>query len=142
MSIFVSKDDEFSVDIVVGTSKIKKDYVYCDVSSEKLKEVSLDGGVVDVENEETHTIWFRMPNYGDSTRILDKSVRVEDESLKISPSELRKVRVSTLIKRWTFKDAEGKIIPANATTLDTLHPLVAAVITYQLEEELRNRGLI
>jgi hypothetical protein len=138
VSLFVNPEDTFEISFVVAASKTKPNILYADVNEEELKK---QGGT-DFGEVEKHTVSFRVPSYGDSTKILDKSVRLSGDEMTLSVAEIRQTRLITLIKSWTFKDSEGKPVPTQKENVQNLHPLIAAVITIQLDKALQDRGLL
>lgn len=138
VSLFVNPEDTFEITFVVAASKTKPDVLYADINEEELKK---QGGT-DLGEIEQHKVVFRYPSYGDSTKILDKSVRFSGEEMTLSLAEIRQTRLITLIKSWTLKDDKGKVVSTQKDTVQNLHPLIAAVITIQLDKALQDRGLL
>lgn len=137
-SLFVNPDDTFDITFVTSQSKTEKFILYADINEEEIKK---QGGE-DLGEIETYTVVFRTPSYGDSTKILDKSVHLNGEEMTLSLAEIRQTRLITLIKSWTLKDDKGNLVPANKNTIQSLHPLIASVITIQLDKALQDRGLV
>lgn len=140
VSLFVDKDDNFSVKIWVAGSKAKASFVYCDISEEQIKKIA--GEDIADNSLEEYEIWFRLPTYGDANSILDSSINIEESSVKVNVSNLRYERMASLIERWTFKDKNGNTLKPTRDAIKRLHPLVATMIGLQLESELQSRGVL
>lgn len=136
--IFINSEDTFDVKFVAALSKTNVNIIYVDVDLHNLK---LQGGE-DLGTVEEHTVVFRFPNYGDSTKILDNSIKFSGADISLSPADVRQKRMLTLLKSWDFKGKDGKPIEPTAENIINLHPLIAAVITIQLDKELENRRLL
>lgn len=141
VSLFVDNDDTFDVDFYVASSKEKPSLVYCDIDPEELKKVAGDDLVEGSLTKETVT--FRAPNYEDTSRILDASVKLDpqaDGAVQINLSALRYERIALLAVAWTLKDAEGNATKPTRSSLRRLHATVAMVLAAKLEEALQARG--
>lgn len=133
MDLFVKPEDEFDISIVVGSSKTKKEHIYCNTDEASLKEVAGE----DLDTYKTYKIVFRYPTYGDSIKIVDAAVSLSVDSVNLAPGELRMERISTLIKSWNLAEKAP-----DRTQIESLNPLVANVIGFQLDEALKERGLL
>jgi len=136
MNLFVNSNDEFSVKIVIGSSKTKPNYIYCDVDEKNLKDA---GGDDLADDFKEYTVWFRVPSYSDINRIVDSAIVADTQNIRINAAEMRESRMCTLIKRWNLN---GEETAATKEEVLKLHPLVAAVISFGMDIELRERGLI
>ena len=140
VDLFVDNSEEIDVKIFVAPSKSRK-YIYADIDVAKLKETGKDD--IDEANIEEHHVFFRSPSYGDTNKILDAAVSMRaDNSVEISPSEMRLERIATLILRWTFKGKDGKPTKPTRENIRSLHNVVASIIALDLEFQLQERGLL
>ena len=137
-SLFVKPEDKFEIKFVSSFSKTNPNILYVDFDLEGLKKQNVDN---DLANVVENTVFFRSPTYGDASKILDKSIHLGDDNITVSLSEIRKKRLITLLLDWDLVE-NGEKIPANANTVELLHPLVASVIMLKLDKTLEERGLL
>jgi hypothetical protein len=139
VSLFINDSEEITVLLFVAPAK-KGNFVFCDIDKEMLVKTGAED--IDAEKIEQHQVTFRMPSYGDNNRILDSGVRLTEDSLNVSPHQIRLERICTLIKDWTFKDAKGDAVRVTRDAVKKLHPTVALTLGIALENDLRERGML
>ena len=132
MSIFVLATDVITITFFTGKSKNGED-IYCDPEEASLKEVNED---LDPDSIEKHSCTFRRPSYEDSVTFADGSMEVVAGELRLNPARADMKRITTLLKSWTFKDADGKPVPVEPHIIASLAPEVGAVIAYLLNKKI------
>jgi hypothetical protein len=95
------------------------------------------GDTIDSATIEKHEAVFRRPSFGDSIK-LTGDVSLNSTSFNFNPFAIRLARMTTLIKRWTFFDEYGKMKDITPESISKLNPIIANIISSQLEDELGN----
>ena len=129
-NLFVNPEEVVTVSIFVGQSNGKV------VASAKEAELKKENKELDLESVESHQITFRLPNYKDNVDIMKMTMTTDGESLKADIATLRYERFVSLVKEWSFKDENDKVIPANRTNIDKLQGIVANAVMDALDGAL------
>ena len=131
INLFVDPDDEIIVKFAVAVDKDSR--VYADVDSESLKSA-----LRKIECEiEDHQAIFKKPSFGDAVDMVGTMYKTNIEgSISINPLEDRYQKMVKLIKSWTMIDAKGNKMPTSEKNIKSLHPVIADIISTQLEIEI------
>lgn len=122
-NLFVNPNDTFEVNVCIGTGKN---------SLPEIKE-KIDKNDKDATE---YSITFRRPGYGDNVQILSSSLKVVDGAIQLDPNLLRYERFCTLIKEWTFKDENDRIMEITRKNINKLNPDVANFVIAEMEKKL------
>lgn len=128
-NIFVDPKEVLTVTIYIGQQKGRAVSAISEDNIKKNKEL-------DLESIESHQIKFRRPNYKDNVDILRMTMTTDGDEVKVDAATLRYERFVSLVQEWTFKDVEGKLIPATRENINKLEFGVANTIMDALDEVL------
>lgn len=132
MNIFVKDNDVIKIPVCICPSKKDRSSLYIDTTKEELEKQENDD--INFEDMKTNNVYFRFPNYADSTKILEDSVFSNGEEVKINVSAARRVKLTTLLRDWDFVDDNGDKIEANTDNLYKMNPIVANFLANKLDE--------
>lgn len=76
-----------------------------------------------------HSVWFKIPNYKDSTCILSGVYKSSSDLNNIDPVEASMLTVLRLVKKWTFKD-----FPCTEENIQKLNPSIGGFIANQISK--------
>lgn len=139
VSLFVDDKEEIVVTVFVAQNKNNPKVLYADPEKEGLLEVAGDN--VDLDDVEEHKVTFRLPSFGDSGRIFDAGILMDDDNFRVNPNSMRLERICTLLTDWTFTGPDGKKMATTRTNVQKLHPLIAMAIGVELETKLKEVNL-
>jgi len=127
-NLFVQENEEFSIGFTVATDE--KGTIYCDLNRKSMEE-SLKG----VENMEIqdYKAVFKRPSFGGTTELYEKIFSVGADGFNFNPILIRQKTIIALIKSWNLKGKEEK---PTEEEIKSLHPIIATVISIQLEAEI------
>ena len=130
MKLFVDKDAEIKIELSVAENE-KGGIVAWPKGQNPFKNT-------DESKAKNYEIFFRYPTYKDNLVFLDSGVKFDENGgLSFVSNQSRYTRFVTLLKRWTFKDEEGKEVAATAENAEKLDPILSAVIVSELEKALK-----
>jgi len=127
--LFIKKDDNIIVNIVIGLDA-KKEKIFADLTEENLVKNNKE---LDATTIEKHSITFKRPNYGETVEIMKNSVKTDGETVEINPFLFRHLRLTNLIREWTFKNDDGTIVKITREHVENLNPVIANVISTGLD---------
>lgn len=98
-------------------------------------------GVKVPEGAETETFVFRKPNWLDIRNINSAAMSLDGATTKPSIDMFRymDLKVKTLLKDWTLKDANGAKVQVNVAAINKLHPDLVPHLFAKLEEYLTTK---
>lgn len=130
MKLFLDKDAEIKVELSVIENE-NGGVVVWPKGQNPFKNI-------DESKAKSYEVFFRYPTYKDNLVFLDSGVKFDDNGiLSFVSNQSRYTRFVTLLKRWTFKDEEGKDVAATAENAERLDPTLSAVIVSELEKALK-----
>lgn len=131
IKLFIDENDEIVVSIVVATNKSGD--VFADPERDKEDLINLLG--LDIDGEiEKYTIIFKKPSFKDMNNISSDRIDIGSEGkVKIDIFALREAKLKKLIKKWDFKDEEGKDVEVSDESINNLHPSIAAALGSELD---------
>ena len=131
-NLFVKDEDEIKIEILVAQTK--EGYIYCEAKKDKkdleklINNDELEGKI------EEYTVIFKKPNFKDMSEISNNMVNVNSENgVNFNLLGVRMSKMKKLLKKWDFKDNEGKEIPVNDENIDKLNPIIAGTIGTELD---------
>ena len=132
--LFIKADDEIVVKIFLANGKDGR--LYSDI--DKLKLVEVADGQVEESQVEEHEVIFKKPSFGDRTKILSKATSILGDgangvNINIDIAVARFKAMSSLIKRWSFKDDQGNPLPVTEANIYQMDPIVATMIAVQFD---------
>lgn len=133
--LLITENDKINIKVALAQDKDGK--LLCDVNKDMLLKTY--GDIVQDETVEEHVVTFRRPTFKDNVDIssgVDLSGTEGDFRVRFNPLSLRYARFTSLIQSWTFKDEEGKDLPAIEENIKQLDPVVANIIGIQLDGEI------
>jgi hypothetical protein len=130
--LFIKKNDFIKVDICIGLDA-KKEKIFADLTEDKLIKNNKD---LDATTIEKHSVTFKRPNYGEMFEIMKNSVKTDGVNVEINPILLRHLRLTTLLKEWTFKNEDDTLVKISRENIENLNPIIANIISMGLEEQL------
>ncbi len=131
--LFINKEDEIIVEFCVAETK--SGAVVSDVTEKEIKEVYAND--IKIETIILHTATFKRPSFKDYVDLSSNTFNTADGvSIDFNPWAIRFHRIVQLIKTWSFKDKDGKEIPAAKENIEKLNPSIANTIGLQLEAHL------
>ena len=126
IDLFVKPDDEIIIKFAVGLDKNGK--LFADLNKDILQKSNY-------KNIEEYIVIFKRPTFKD-TVALSREFSSDGTNFKINMVEDRYKRVVVLIKSWNLKDGEGNPLEPNEKNISSLNPIIANIITDQLNLEL------
>ena len=131
LDVFVKPEDTITVRFAVAVDNEGK--MYADAIKEDLSKM-LEGSEFTIEE---HSVTFKRPDFGDTVK-LSQGISSDGVNVTLNLLPQRYQRMIKLIKSWTLKDKEGKILESNEKNISSLNPIVASVILDQLDIEMGN----
>lgn len=131
--LFITADDEIVIKVAVAQTK--DGTVVSEANVEDLKTVF--GDDLTEDSVEEHEVTFRRPNFADTVNMAKDVFNSSDgQNIAFNPWNVRYKRIVTLLKAWSFKDANGKGVPAIPTAVSDLHPSIANTLGVLLDAEI------
>ena len=131
-NIFITDDNIVKIPVVMVKGKNNNLYV---AETEKELQEKNNGNVdIDWTKVENYEVVCKYPSFANSNTIASNSVTIVDGKVSINVALLRYFKIRTLLKKWNFKDNEGKEIPVNIDQIERLHPVLAGYIGDRLDE--------
>jgi len=131
IDLFIRPGDEIIIKFAVAQDKNGK--IYTDAVKKDLEEVLGNK----VENIEEYTVVFKKPSFKDTMEI-SQSISTDGTSIKLNLLADKYHKMIKLIKSWTLKDENGEILETNAENINALNPIIADIISSQLDSETNN----
>lgn len=125
--IFIDPNDTVSVDIFV-TKDISGSLV-----ADIVEDAFEDEKLFMKDSIEKYSFVFKKPSFKDNVSILGTLSTNDGVNLSFNPLALRLLRFKKLLKSWTLTDNEGKLVPVTESNIENLNPIIADVVSAQLE---------
>jgi len=125
--IFIDPNDTVAVEIFV--TKDISGGMAVDIAKENLE----DDSVFVQDTIVNYTFVFKKPSFKDNVSILGTLSTNDGINLSFNPLALRLLRFKKLLKSWTLTDNEGKLVPVTESNIENLNPIIADVVSAQLE---------
>jgi len=125
--IFIDPNDTVSIEIFV-TKDISGSIV-----ADIIKESFDDDSIFLKDSIESYNFVFKKPSFKDNVSILGTLSTNDGVNLSFNPLALRLLRFKKLLKSWTLIDNEGKAVPVTESNIENLNPIIAGVVSAQLE---------
>jgi len=131
VNLFIDKNAEITVILYVYKNEENK-IISWTKNNTKNKPENIN------ENDcESFSVVFRVPNYKDSTELIDSGIQLSsDGSMRISSGSASFGKFSKLLKSWDLKDEKGENIPAIPENVAILEPSIGKSIIADLENQL------
>ena len=131
IDLFVSPGDEIIIKFAVAIDENNK--LYVDFNKKSLSTV-FTGKESEIE---TYEVIFKKPSFQDTIEMAEGTYGANaDGQISFNILGDRYQKMVHLLKSWTLKDKDGKILPPNKESVQKLHPSVAEIISTQLEAEV------
>jgi len=125
MGIFIADSDMFDLNFYVGEVD---GYTTCFETEDEAKTKA--------KEYEKHVISFKKISYGVQKKIQMAAMTESDGRFVFNPIKFRSERFASSVKKWTFKDSAGNIVPVNNQTIDNLSEGVASFLLELFDRRL------
>lgn len=120
MGIFITDNDTFDIVFYIGT--IDGNVVCCSTENEAMERF---------KEFEKHTVSFKKINYGTQKKIQMACLVESEGKFVFNPVKFRTERFTSCLRKWSFKDNAGNIVPVNQQSIDSLS---GEVVSFLLDE--------
>ena len=132
-NLFIGKDEEFIVKVVVATDK--NGTIYCDINEESLRDYMKDMVNLNECEIQEYSVKFKRPSFGDTKDLYDSIFSMDSSaSVSFNPVLARFRKIVALIKEWDLTEDRSFEKPTEAE-IEKLHPIIANAIGIQLDVE-------